>query len=117
LITERVPCQKRIADVESAASAIQEIALEDGWFEARPPEAGEAGQVVNIDDDIDDMDGGTGGAAQQAANQVEEVVDMDEDIVDMDDDMAQMEAQPDAAATDNIFDQEEFKSPGDDAGG
>lgn len=117
MITERVPCQKRIADVESAANAIQEVALEDGWFEARPPDAGEAGQVVNIDDDIDDMDmdGGTGGAAQQASNQVEEVVDMDEDIVDMDDDMAQMEAQPEAA-TDNIFDQEEFKSPGD-AGG
>jgi hypothetical protein len=34
---------------------------------------------------------------------------MDEDIADMDDDMAQMDAQP-AAATDNIFEQEEFKA-------
>ena len=45
LITERVPCQKRIADVESAADAIQEIELNDGWYEARPPDAGEEGQV------------------------------------------------------------------------
>ena len=109
LITERVPCQKRIAEVESAASAIQEIALEDGWFEARPPDAGEAGQVQDMDagDDIDDMDmGGTGGAAQQDDD---EVVDMDDDIADMDDDMAQMDANP-AAETDNIFATEEFKT-------
>ena len=60
LITERVPCQKRIADVESAASAIQEVALEDGWFEARPPEdTTGAGEVVDIDAQmqvVDDMD-------------------------------------------------------------
>jgi len=59
LITERVPCQKRIADVESAASAIQEVALEDGWFEARPPADGESNQVVDIDNvmqDVADMD-------------------------------------------------------------
>ena len=64
LITERVPCQKRIADVESAASAIQEVALEDGWFEARPPDAGETATVVNMDDEVVNMDGDTGGAAQ-----------------------------------------------------
>ena len=68
MITERVPCQKRIADVESAASAIQEVALEDGWFEARPPADGEGNQVVDIDNvmqDVDDIDAdaGTGGAA------------------------------------------------------
>ena len=67
MITERVPCQKRIADVESAASAIQEVALEDGWFEARPPADGEGNQVVDIDNvmqDVDDIDAdaGTGGA-------------------------------------------------------
>ena len=67
LITERVPCCKRIADVESAASAIQEVALEDGWFEARPPDTGDA-EVVDIDnamqvvDDIDAPDGGSGAA-------------------------------------------------------
>ena len=49
LITERVPCQKRIADVESAASAIQEVALEDGWFEARPPADGEGNEVADMD--------------------------------------------------------------------
>ena len=96
--------------MENAANAIQEVALEDGWFEARPPDAGEAGVVVDIDGDVDDMDmdGDTGGAASQA-QQEDEVVDMDEDIADMDDDMAQMDAQP-AAATDNIFEQEEFKA-------
>jgi DNA primase len=77
LITERVPCQKRIAEVESAASAIQEVALEDDWFEARPPDAGEANQVVDIDN--------------------EEIADMD----------AEIEA---AAANDNIFETEEFKT-------
>ena len=59
LITERVPCMKRIAEVESAASAIQEVELENGWFEARPPEEGEANQVVDIDDQmqvVDDID-------------------------------------------------------------
>ena len=68
MITERVPCQKRIADVESAASAIQEVALEDGWFEARPPADGEDNQVVDIDNVMQDVadidaDAGTGGAA------------------------------------------------------
>jgi len=75
--------------VESAASAIQEVALEDGWFEARTPENGEAGQVVDIDNVmsvVDDIDGDTGGAAQQN-NDDDEVVDMDEDIADMDADM------------------------------
>ena len=60
LITERVPCQKRIADVESAASAIQEVALDDGWFEARPPaEEGGNNEIVDIDDQmqvVDDID-------------------------------------------------------------
>ena len=66
LITERVPCQKRIAEVESAASAIQEVDVGDGWFEARPPDAGEAGQVVDIDNVmsvVDDIAGDNGGAA------------------------------------------------------
>ena len=109
LITERVPCQKRIADVESAASAIQEIQLEDGWFEARPPDAGEAGQVEDMDEMVDDMDndGGTGGAAQQA------VEDDDDDVVDMDEEMAATDAQEPAAASDNIFDQEEYKGAPD----
>ena len=50
--------------MESAASAIQEVALEDGWFEARPPDAGETATVVNMDDEVVNMDGDTGGAAQ-----------------------------------------------------
>lgn len=103
LITERVPCQKRIADVESAANAIQEVELEDDWFEARPPEAGEEGAVVDMDamQVVEDMDAA---AAQQEED--EEVVDID-DIEDMD---AAMEAQEAAAANeDNIFEQEEFK--------
>ena len=43
------------------------MALEDGWFEARPPETGDA-EVVDIDnamqvvDDIDAADGGSGAA-------------------------------------------------------
>lgn len=58
LITERVPCQKRIADVESAAGAIQEIEMEDGWFEARLPEDAN-NVVVDMDNQmqvIGDMD-------------------------------------------------------------
>ena len=83
LITERVPCTKRIKDVESAASAIQEVALEDDWFEARPPESGQEGGVVDIDNEmqvVEDMDDADGGGA---AAQDEEPVDMD-DIDDMD---------------------------------
>jgi len=105
LITERVPCQKRISEVESAASAIQEIALEDDWFEARPPESGEESAVVDMDemqvvDEIDVADGD---------NDEDEVVDMDEEI-DMD---AAMEHQTNEV--DNIFEMEEYK--GDDAAG
>ena len=103
MITERVPCQKRIADVESAANAIQEVALDDDWFEARPPEAGEEGAVVDMDEMqvVDDMD-----AAVAQQEEDEEVVDID-DIEDMD---AAMEAQGAAGANDdNIFEQEEFK--------
>lgn len=87
LITERVPCTRRIKDVESAANAIQEVALEDDWFEARAPEAGQDGAVVDIDNEmqvVDDMDAmdamdNNGGAAAQE----EEVADMD-DLEDMD---------------------------------
>ena len=94
LITERVPCMKRIAEVESAASAIQEVELENGWFEARPPEEGEANQVVDIDNEmqvVDDIDA----PAQQQQPAAEggdddEVADMDEEIADMD---AEMEAE------------------------
>ena len=81
-----MPCQKRISEVESAASAIQEVALEDGWFEARPPDSGPAGEIDDIDNVmavVDDI-GDTGGAAQA---QDDEVVDMDDDIADMDADM------------------------------
>ena len=82
---------KRIAEVESAASAIQEVELENGWFEARPPEEGEANQVVDIDNEmqvVDDIDA----AAQQQQPAAEggeddEVADMDEEIADMDADM------------------------------
>ena len=98
-----MPCQKRIADVESAANAIQEVALDDDWFEARPPEAGEEGAVVDMDEMqvVDDMD-----AAVAQQEEDEEVVDID-DIEDMD---AAMEAQGAAGANDdNIFEQEEFK--------
>ena len=56
------------------------------------------------------MDAGTG-AAQQAAGagaDDENIPDMDdEDIPDMDEEMANMDAAP---ATDNIFEQEEFKT-------
>lgn len=83
--------------------------MENGWFEARPPDAGEANQVVDIDNvmqDVDDID--EPAAQQQAAadgGDDDEVVDMDDEIADMD---AEMEAaednpQPEEAATDNIF--------------
>jgi hypothetical protein len=84
LITERVPCQKRIEDVESAASAIQEVALEDDWFEARPPQEGQEA-VIDIDNEmqvVDDMD-----AEAAAQEDADEVVDMDDDVADMDADM------------------------------
>ena len=114
LITERVPCMKRIAEVESAASAIQEVELENGWFEARPPEDGETNQVVDIDDQMQVVDDIDAPAQQQPAadGADDEVVDMDDDIADMDADMAAEEQNPTApveAATDNIFEEEEFK--------
>ena len=93
--------------MESAASAIQEVALEDDWFEARPPTDHDAQNGIddmdNIMQDVADMDAGTGGPAQQD----DEEVDMDDDMVDMDE---EMEKGGSAAATDNIFDTEEFKT-------
>lgn len=52
---------------------------------------------------VDDIDG----AAQQQADD-DEVADMDEEVADMDAEMEQMEDP--AAATDNIFETEEFKT-------
>jgi len=94
LITERVPCQKRIKDVESSASAIKEVDLGDGWTEAVAPDTGDD-QVVDIDnamqvvDDID-ADDDTGAAAAKPDD--DEVVDMDDEVADMD---AEMEAMDD----------------------
>jgi hypothetical protein len=34
LITRKVPCLKRIKELEDAASGIQEVDLGDGWVEA-----------------------------------------------------------------------------------
>ena len=97
LITERVPCMKRISEVESAASAIQEVELEDGWFEARPPEEGEANQVVDIDDQmqvVDDIDAPAQQQQPAAEGDDEEVADMDEEIADMDADMEAVDQNP-----------------------
>ena len=97
LITERVPCMKRISEVESAASAIQEVELEDGWFEARPPEEGEANQVVDIDDQmqvVDDIDAPAQQQQPAAEDEDEEVADMDEEIADMDADMEAVDQNP-----------------------
>ncbi len=111
LITERVPCQKRIKDVESSASAIQEVDLGDGWTEARPPEDAGDDQVVDIDNAmqvVDDIDADDNKNAAAAGND-DEVVDMDEEVADMD---AEMDAMDDNAAddNDNIFESEEFKA-------
>ena len=80
--------------MESSASAIQEIELEDGWFEARPPQGGEESQVQDMDimDNMISVVGGidrgnTGGAVQ--GNNDDDVADMDEDMADMDADMEQ----------------------------
>ena len=81
----------------------------DGWFEARPPEDAEGDQVVDIDnamqvvDDIDDADA----AAKQDDEEIPDID--DEEIPDMDDEMEEMVNKP-AAATDNIFESEEFKT-------
>lgn len=94
MITERVPCQKRIKDVESSASAIKEVDIGDGWTEAVAPDTGDD-QVVDIDnamqvvDDID-ADDDTGAAAAKPDD--DEVVDMDDEVADMD---AEMEAMDD----------------------
>lgn len=87
--------------------------MEDGWFEARMPEDAEANEVVDIDNQMqvvgDTGAGDTGGAAQQ--NDDDDVADMDEDLADLDAEMEQMEKnQDDAAATDNIFATEEYKT-------
>lgn len=111
LITERVPCQRRIAEMESAASAIKEVLLDDGWVEARPP-AEEDGGAEDMEQMMMQDVGGTGQA--QGADEEEECVDMDEEV-DMDAEMENPTQQP--AATDNIFGTEEFKggSSGDTA--
>ena len=51
-----MPCQKRIAEVESAANAIQDVALEDDWFEARVPDACEDAGVVDMDNAMQVVD-------------------------------------------------------------
>ena len=73
---------ERVAGLDLQDTA--KVALEDDWFEARAPEAGQDGAVVDIDnemqvvDDMDAMDNDGGAAAQE-----EEVADMD-DLDDMD---------------------------------
>ena len=108
LITERVPCCKRISELESAANAIKEVDLGDGWFEARPPEEAE-GQIDDIDNvmqDVDDIDAANNA---NAAADDDDVADMDDDMADMDADMEAEANNPAAAETDNIFATEEFK--------
>lgn len=82
--------------------------MENGWFEARPPDAGEANQVVDMDNVMQDVDDIDAPAQQQAAadgGDDDEVVDMDDEIADMDAEMEAVEdnPQPEEAATDNIF--------------
>ena len=64
--------------------------MENGWFEARPPDEGEANQVVDMDDGmqvVDDIDAPAQQQQPAAGGEDEEVADMDEEIADMDADM------------------------------
>ena len=60
LITRKVPCRKRIKELESAASGIQEVEIGDGWVEANdtseaPQEAFDLNaQVVSAEEEKDE---------------------------------------------------------------
>ena len=102
LITKRVPCPRRVLDIETSANNVQEVLLDDGWVETRleGDENGDGEQVVDIDDAgiIQDV-GGPGRAAATASkpdaemNSEEDDSDSDGECLDMEADLAKMEEQ------------------------
>ena len=48
MITERVPCARRVDDLESNASKVAELVLDDDWTEVKA-EGGETNEVVDVD--------------------------------------------------------------------
>lgn len=91
-MTEKVPCSRRVKDVENAAQGIEEVDLGDGWTEAVNNDPAAKDTPMDMDAQMV-PDGG-----QQAKEEEEE------EIGDMDDMMAEMEEeQKNEAASDNIF--------------
>ena len=92
LVTEKVPCSRRVKDVENAAQGIEEVDLGDGWTEAVNNDPAAKDMPIDMD-------------AQMVPNGGQQAKDEDEEeIGDMDDMMAEMEEeQKNEAASDNIF--------------
>ena len=49
LITERVPCSRRVDDLEDHANQVHEVVVDDEWTEVQNNEAGEGNEVVDVD--------------------------------------------------------------------
>ena len=98
LITERVPCARRVDDLETNANKVQEFALDDEWTEVKN-ENGEAGEVVDVDMEEEKKDEGQAKADEGESSEE----------LDIDDAMNAMQAAASsgggqgAAQTDNIF--------------
>ena len=98
MITERVPCARRVDDLETNANKVQEFALDDEWTEVKN-ENGEAGEVVDVDMEEEKKDEGQAKADEGESSEE----------LDIDDAMNAMQAAASsgggqgAAQTDNIF--------------
>ena len=51
LITERVPCSRRVNDLQSAAAKVNEIVVDDDWTEVMNEEGSDKKDVVDIDEE------------------------------------------------------------------
>ena len=49
LITERVPCSRRVNDLETSANQVNEVVIDDDWTEVQNNDADAAAGVVDID--------------------------------------------------------------------
>jgi hypothetical protein len=94
LITQMVPCPKRLADMNNEAGGIGEVDVVDGWttLENAP---GEKKEGVEENEEMFDLDMATATVVEPAQKQDEE----EEEIIDID---AEMENE-DAGDSNNIF--------------
>ena len=77
MITERVPCSRRVNDLESAANQVSEIQIEDDWMEVQNNDADAAGGEIDVDMDAKNEE------VKAEDNESSEEVDIDADMAAM----------------------------------